>query len=49
MEELKTSLDIQNKNLKQELKNAKDNDSEMAKKYEALKKKFDSESVNKDS
>lgn len=46
MEELKNSLEVQNKQLNKELKHDKEQESELNKKYEALKKKYDSESVN---
>jgi hypothetical protein len=44
MEEFKNSLEIQNKNLNKELKVAKDQETDMNKKYGSLKNKFDNDS-----
>ena len=46
MEELKNSLEVQNKNLLKELKNSKENETDLNKKYENLKKKYDNDFKN---
>ena len=46
MEELKNTLETQNKQLKHELKLSKDQETEMNRKYEALKKRSENESQN---
>jgi len=44
MEDLKTNLEVANKQLTKDLKTTKDNEADLNKKYEALQKKYDAES-----